>query len=291
MLWPPDTQRFTTDNVTFMYAPITRCFRHALDDPKCDAGESAARQPLNQVRLPTTNRAHADIMRQWRDWGVKDTFLFDYHNIWAVWEDGLGQDVAGVMAQDIKDLAGLGLDGFMSCQAIRAFYPTPYLACAMADLLWDRRLPLKPHRRAVMEASFGRHAAEVGEYLTTLVKTIRVGPSYAHRRLTDSGVGTREQLVALASYAEKHVTRFRSLAEKAKNEVVRTSLEIVALQAEQTGRIARARLAALDEDPAAIGAMRAEYEAALPALLDRYAPWIDPLFGQAMRSVLDEAGR
>jgi hypothetical protein len=291
MLWPPETQRFTTDNVTFMYAPITRCFRHALDDPKCDAGESAARQPLNQVRLPNTNRAHADIMRQWRDWGVKDTFVFDYHNIWAVWEDGLGQDVAGVLAQDIKDLAGLGLEGFMSCQAIRAFYPTPYLACAMADLLWDRRRSLKSHRRAVMEAALGPHAAGVEEHLTTLVKTIQVGSSYAHRRLTDAGVGTREQLAALAAYAEKHATRFRSRAKQAKSEVVRTSLEIVALQADHVARIARARLAALDKDAAALKTMRAEYEAALPALLDRCAPWIDPLFGQAMRGVLDEAER
>ncbi len=289
MLWPPDTARLTTDNVTFMYAPITRCFRHALDDPKCDAGESAARPALNQVRLPHTNRAHADIMRQWRDWGVNDTFVFDYHNIWAVWEDGLGQDVAGVLAQDMKDLAGLGLGGFMSCQAIRAFYPTPYLACAMADLLWNRRLSLKSHRRAVMKASFGPHAAEVAEYLTTLVKTIQVGSSYAHRNLTDSDTGARGQLVALASYAEKHATRFRSLAQRAKSDVVRTSLEIALLQADQTARIARARLAALDKDVAAIRALRVEYEAALPALLDRYAPWIDPLFGQAMRGVLDEA--
>ena len=104
-------------------------------------------------------------------------------------------------------------------------------------------------------------------------------------------VGTRKQLPALASYAEKHVTRFRSRAEKAKTEVVRTSLEIVALQAEQTARIARARLAALDRDAAAIKALRAEYEAALPALLDRYSQWLDPLFGQAMRGALDEAQR
>ncbi|MCJ7752575.1 MAG: DUF4838 domain-containing protein [Armatimonadetes bacterium] len=288
-LWPPDTARLTTDNVTFMYAPITRCFRHALDDPKCDAGESAARPPLNQVRLPETNRAHADIMRQWRDGGVKDTFLFDYHNIWAVWRDGLGQDVAGVLAKDMKDLVGLGLDGFMSCQAIRAFFPTPYLALAMADLLWDRRLSLKPHRQAVMEASFGPHAAEVAEYLTTLVKTIQVGSGYAHRNLTDSGIGAREQLVALASYAKKHATRFCSLAQKAKSDVVRTSLEIALLQADQTARIARARLAALDKDVAAIRALRAEYEGVLAALLDRYSQWIDPLFGRAMWQVLDEA--
>jgi len=107
-----------------------------------------------------------------------------------------------------------------------------------------------------MEASFGPHAAEVAEYPTTLVKTIQVGSGYAHMNLTDRGVGTREQLTALASYEEKHAKRFSTLAQKTESEVVHTSLEIAFLQAEQTARIARARLPALDKDVAAISALQ-----------------------------------
>jgi hypothetical protein len=34
--------------------------------------------------------------------------------------------------------------------------------------------------------------------------------------------------------------------------------------------------------------MRAEYEAYLPGVLARYAPWVDPLIGRAMMQVLGE---
>jgi hypothetical protein len=288
LLWPPEKARLTADNVTFMYAPITRCFRHALDDAKCDAGESAARPALNQCRLPHTNRAYAEVMREWTKLGLKDTFLFDYHNIWVVWQDGLGFDLAAVMAQDMADLAGLGLDGFMSCQAIRAFYPTPYLAMAMADGLWNRRLPRRPHRRAVMEASFGEHAALVEEYLAQLVKMVRLGRDYEHRSLLQPGRATREELTAVARFAARHQQQFAELAKGATSDVVRTSLEIMAVHADHAARLARARIAADQGDKKALGEMRAVYEAYLPAMLARYAPWVDPLIGRAMMQVLGE---
>lgn len=90
LLWPPDRVRVTTDNVIFMYAPITRCYRHPLDDPKCQEPAGAARPKLNRCRLPRTNRAYAQIMRSWSKLKLPDTFIFDYHMMWAVWSDGLG---------------------------------------------------------------------------------------------------------------------------------------------------------------------------------------------------------
>ncbi len=288
LLWPPEQARLTADNVTFMYAPITRCFRHALADAQCDAGEDAARPALNRCRLPHTNRSYAEVMRQWAKLGLKDTFLFDYHNIWVVWQDGLGLDVAAVMAQDMADLERLGLNGFMSCQAIRAFYPTPYLAMGMADVLWNRRLPRKEHRRAVMEASFGKHAASVEEYLAQLIKMVRLGKDYEHRSLLQPGQGTRQQLTALERFATRHRQRFTKLAEKAPSEVTRTSLEIMAVHADHAARLARARLAANEGDKKALAKMRAEYEGYLPQMLSRYSPWIDPLIARPMMEVLRE---
>jgi hypothetical protein len=291
LLWPPEKTSITSDNVILMYAPITRCFRHPLDDPKCDAGEDAARPRLNQCRLPTTNRAHAELMRAWQKLNPPDTFLFDYHNIWVVWLDGLGQDVGAVMAQDMKDLAELGLNGFMSCQAIRAFYPTPYLAKAMADMLWNRRQSQARHRQSVMAAAFGKHAPRVEEYLSHLVRNVRVGSSYEHHALTDDGSGNRDALLELAAFAAKHRDRFAAQAKREKDAVAKTSLELIALHADHVHRIARARVAGLDRDEDAISEMRADYEAQLPAMLDRYSSWVDPLLAQTVRTSLVQAER
>lgn len=107
----------------------------------------------------------------------------------------------------------------------------------------------------------------------------------------DKGAGSAEQLAALIAYTDKQARRFTTLARAANEEVVRTSLEIVSLQAAHVARLARVRLAALEGDRTKIKALRAEYEAALPKLLGRYAQWVDPLFGRAMREVFDEAAR
>ncbi len=291
LLWPPEEARIATDNVTFMYAPITRCFRHALGDPKCDAGESTARPELNQCRLPETNRAHAEVMQSWSELDLPDTFLFDYHNIWVVWRDGLGTDVGAVMARDMKDLAKLGLNGMMSCQAVRAFYPTPYLANAMADMLWNRKQSQARHRQQVMASAFGRHAREAEAYFSHLVRTVRVGPSHAHRTILDGAVGKREELTELAAFAAKHRRRFTALAKRENDKVVRTSLEILAIHADHADRVARALVAGIAKNTKALRAMRDEYEARLPAMLQRYSPWIDPLLGQTVRIALDEAER
>ena len=125
LLWPPDTARVTADNVTLMFAPITRCFKHALNDPKCDTGESTARPEHNLLWMPRTNRANAEIIRSWQKLKIADTFIYDYHNAWAAWLDGLGGDVGAITARDMKDLKDLGIGGMMSCQAVRAFLPTP----------------------------------------------------------------------------------------------------------------------------------------------------------------------
>ena len=290
LLWPPKKERIEGENVVFMYAPITRCYRHALADGRCDGRESAERPGLNRCRLPQTNRAYAKVMREWKKLKLPDTFVFDYHMMWAVWADGLGRDVGAVMAQDIKDLGKLGLNGFMSCQATRAFYPLPYAANAMGDLLWDKERPGGAHRRKIMGAAFGKHAAEVERYFARLVRMFRAGEEYEHGTLGESG-GKRGRWEKAAGFAEEWKRRLSRLARGEKDRVVRTSLEVAAIHADQVRRIARARLAGLDGNRELIRAMQADHRAALPGVLRDYSWWVDPLVGQPVEMALAQAER
>ncbi len=224
LLWPPDKARITVDNVTLMFAPITRCFQHALTDPKCDDNETTERPPLNSLYLPRRNKANAEIMRSWEKLGIEDTFIFDYHNAGAGLLDGLGADVGAITARDMRDLQDLGIGGMMSCQVVRGFLPTPYLMNAMADVLWNRKLALKPHRQAVMEAAFGKHAGEAEDYLAQLVRAHprggQVWPQARHRqgrrhaRAVDGarGVHHRARDAVCEARAERRRTKCRGPA-------------------------------------------------------------------------------
>jgi hypothetical protein len=285
LLWPPSETKITQDNVIFMYAPITRCFQHALDDPKCDQDISRRRPPLNKCELPRTNRMHAEIAHEWKKQKLPDSFLFDYHQMWAVWQDGMGRDIGAVMAQDMQDLQVLGIDGFISCQCVRAFYPLPYTANAMADMLWNRNQPIRAHRRKVLSAAFGRHADAVEKYFSRMVRGFKEGVEYEHRR----ALASKAKLTGIAAEASDARRRFANMAKAERDAVVRRSLELVAIHAEHAALVARAHLAAVDKDKKAIRAMRAAYEKRLPLILRDFSPWIDPLISGPVTQALSAA--
>lgn len=293
LLWPPETHRFASDNLIFMFAPITRCFRHPLADPRCDDGASVARPPLNQCRLSRGNRAHAELARAWRQIQPPDSFIYDYH-LWssgAVWSTGLGLDVGSVMAQDIKDLAGLGLNGFMSCQCVRAFYPLPYLPNAMADTLWNARLAAGNHRQQIMEAGFGPHAGRVEEYFRQLVRLFRVGGEYEHRTILDDPGSHRDRLARAASLAREANAEFAATARASHDEVVRTSLRILAAHAEQVHFLAEVHLIGLARDEAALDRLRTRYQRRVVQVLRDLGPWVDPLFTSPVERAFAAAER
>jgi hypothetical protein len=291
LLWPPERERTDVDNVTFMYAPISRCHAHPLADPKCDEDYDVSRPQRNRVRLPRGNRPNADIARQWLPLKLKDTFLFDYHLGSSANRDGLGQDIGDVMARDVRDLESLGFNGLMSCQNIRCFYPFPYLPNAMADMLWDKRQSIAAHRRKIMDAAFGKHAKAAGEYFAQMVKAFRVGPEYEHRTVSPGNKSQRARLKKIVALADAAHRRFSEARKKEKDKTARESLGLAALHAEHAGLIARAYLAALDGDKKAIAKMRAAYEGRFPKSLAEFAPLMDARVGYSVLHTLANAER
>jgi hypothetical protein len=306
MLWPPTTERFTMDNMVFMYAPMGRCYRHDLGDHKCgEELDETARPKLNQSWRPFGNRSVSAIARKWKAQQVSDSFIFDYHQWTAVWSDGLGQDLGATIAGDIKHLGEIGLNGMISCQCIRAFYPLPYLENAMADTLWNVKLSPRAHRQKIMSAAFGKYAEEAESYFSRLVKEVRVGPGHTHQSLLSGGEEAAPDIAALAEFTAQAQQRFVRLAEAADDcaalraagphtpapdsDVLKVSLGLLAVHAEQATRIFRARLAGLAGDRERIAAMRSEYEARLPQILRVFAQWVDPKLAEPVRNALWEA--
>jgi len=288
-LWPPEREAFRGDNLVFMYAPISRCYRHGLTDPRCVREGDRHDPELNKVATPRGNHASAEIARRWRAANQCDSFVFEYYRWTPTWFDGMGMDVGSVAAQDMKDLQSLGLNGVVSNDCIRAFYPTPYSANAMADFLWNRGRSLADHRSSLMRAAFGRHAEVVERYLSGMVGAFRLGGSYDHKTVLESAAPERDRrlrLIASAAAAARKDCLARAEAEEQRT--VRLSLELVALHAEQMVRIVRIRLAA--GRPSQLVKLRVQWERRLPVVLDQYGPWVDLKIADPVKEAFRAAG-
>ena len=264
--------------------PLRNALVEALDGGQTPFVPGGARETLvarprvNAFVEPHRNRAYAQLARMWRHVKPPDSFLFDYHLMWDLWSDGLGKDIGNVMARDVKDLKTLGLNGLVSVQCMRAFYPLPYLPNAMADTLWDRTLSPVTHRRAIMKAAFGPHAREAEAYFASMVRAFRMGGAYEHcTACRDDGGASPRALARLAALAERYRKRFEALARGERDPVVRTSLGMLAVHADHAETIARVRLARLTGDAAGLDRVRARYRKRRAKALARFAPWIDPM--------------
>jgi hypothetical protein len=206
LLWPPeevaiDEQAGATGedgNAILMFAPIARCYGHALADPTCDDGEAWPRPPLNEYAVSRQNSFYVRRLAEWRQAFAGDSFDFDYHLMWANWHQLTDTHLAWLLHADLQDLRALGLNGLISCQAFRAFYPSGLAMSTLAEALWNPGVPWNEMRERYLGAAFGEHAAFADEYLRTLESFLDTGdPEW---RTTPLSVLDTHQLVACADF-------------------------------------------------------------------------------------------
>jgi hypothetical protein len=288
LLWPPRQEKYAMDNVIFMFAPISRCFRHALADSKCFDDTPHHRPALNHWEAPTRNRAFGDLALLWKRRKLPDAFLFDYHMMWQIWHDGFAQDIGTTLARDMTQLAELGLNGLVSCQPVRAFYPLPYAPNAMAELLWNPKRGVAQTRKQIMTDAFGKWAHLAESYFTGTIKHFRLGRDAEHRTLLSEELTEkhRSRLETLDRFARENRRKLRQAAGRTRCGLHRLSLEMLALHAHQVQLLARIGLAGIEDDRGTLEKIARDYPHLLRKTLKRYGSWIDPLMALPVRQAL-----
>lgn len=164
LLWPPITEKLKNqDRFILMFAPITRTYAKSFD-PQAENWEIPAYR-RNQLEFPASIEENLAFLRGWQAIFSGDAFDYDYHFLWEMQLD-LGQEtLAKTLWQDIGHFHEIGLNGLVSCQTQRSFFPTGLGVYLMGKALWNPQLS---YEACVMEyycLAFGEEAPRCHEYL------------------------------------------------------------------------------------------------------------------------------
>ena len=167
LLWPPESEQIQNpDRFILMFAPITRTYSKAF-------AASGAMPPIppykrNQLAFPKNVDENIAFLRQWQQAFQGDSFDFDYHFMWDHFTDPGYIQIAEVLHQDLRNLASIGINGFVSCQTQRTFLPTGLGMIVMGKTLWDRDQDYGALVDDYFTSAFGPEGPQARAYLTKL---------------------------------------------------------------------------------------------------------------------------
>jgi len=165
LLWSPERERIANpERFLLMFAPITRSYSTAFAAGVSDVAELP---PFvrNRLEFPSDPGTNTAFLKSWDRAFRGDGFDFDYHLMWDHYKDP-GQIVAArVLHEDIQRLGDLGLNGLVSCQVQRVFFPTALNMVVMGRTLWDASLSFEAIVADYLGAAFGEQGAAVEAFL------------------------------------------------------------------------------------------------------------------------------
>lgn len=167
LLWTPAVERIhNPKRFTLMFAPITRTYSRSFTP--VSALPVVPPYDRNRLEFPASIEENLAFLKNWQALFPGDSFDFDYH----LWRDHYNDpgyyQIAEILFKDIRNLKAIGLNGFMSCQVQRAFFPTGLGMTVMSRALWDERLEFGDISREYFAQTFGPDSELVEKYLAQL---------------------------------------------------------------------------------------------------------------------------
>jgi hypothetical protein len=168
LLWPPAHERIENpDRFLLMFAPITRSYSTAFAAGTTSVDELPP-YVKNKVEFPSDPGVNSAFLKSWEGSFKGDGFDFDYHLMWDHFKDPGQVTSSRVLHEDIRRLRDLGLNGLVSCQVQRVFFPTALSMVTMGRTLWDANLNFDDIMRDHLSDSFGKSGEEVGAFLAQM---------------------------------------------------------------------------------------------------------------------------
>lgn len=190
LLWPPVKEKLRNpDRFLLMFAPISRTFERSYD--LSDRTEVIPEYAANHITLPTNLGENLAFLRGWQDQFSGEGFVYDYPLGRAHYGDFGYLHISRIISQDIKKLRSMGLDGYISCQELRAASPNMLPNYVMGHTLFDETADVEQLIQVYYEAAYPEEPGLARDYLEQLSalsscdylngKGDRVNPDIARR--------------------------------------------------------------------------------------------------------------
>ena len=190
LLWPAVRERLRNPNrFVLMFAPISRTFERSYD--LGDVSDSIPDFVRNQIVLPTKLSENLAFLKGWQTQFSGEGFVYDYPLGRAHYGDFGYVHISRIIGQDIKKLRQMGLDGYISCQELRASSPNMLPNYVMGNLLFQEDANVEAVIQEYFDAAYPEQPELAKNYLEQLSrlsscdylngKGPRVNPDMAQR--------------------------------------------------------------------------------------------------------------
>lgn len=169
LLFAPQKERIKNpQRFTMMFAPITRTFEMSYADVNYEEIPEAKPYVRNKIVLPNSLEENLSYLFEWKKRFDGDSFVYDYPLGRAHYGDLGYLKISRVIGRDIAFLKNLGLNGYVSCQELRAGFPHNFPNYVMGHMLWNNTLDYETLKKEYFEAMYGDEWKQVTEYLEAL---------------------------------------------------------------------------------------------------------------------------
>ena len=167
LLWPPVKERLRNpDRFLLMFAPISRTFEQSYD--LSDVHREVPAYVRNHITLPTSLGENLAFLKGWQAQFSGEGFVYDYPLGRAHYGDFGYLHISRIISQDIKKLRSMGLDGYISCQELRAASPNMLPNYVMGYTLFNEEADVEELIREYFEAAYPEEPQLAQEYLEEL---------------------------------------------------------------------------------------------------------------------------
>ncbi len=179
LLWAPKKERLRNpDRFTLMFAPISRTFEKSYPvDIECVSPPEYIR---NKITLPTTIEENISFLKEWQKVFSGDSFVYDYPLGRAHYGDMGYVGIAKLISDDIKNLTNLDMNGYISCQELRAGLPNAFPNYIMGYTLLGKEVAFDHIQEEYFKHAYGEDFASVISYLGDISNLC--SPDYFNRK-------------------------------------------------------------------------------------------------------------
>lgn len=165
LLWAPATETINNpDRFALMFAPITRTYSNPFA-PDSEFDGELVPYIRNKNVMPSSVPENLARLKSWERVYSGDSFDFDYHFMWDHFLDIGYYEMARILMTDMLNLKKIGLNGMMSCQNQRTFFPNGLGMCIMADSLWSGDISFEDYAAQYYLDAYGEDGEKVHAYL------------------------------------------------------------------------------------------------------------------------------